>query len=188
MEKDWIAGASVATAVLVLFFTAGFLIKKGIARQDRGATELDRAYRFLDERKFPAAIEQLSAALRQVLTKDQRASAFANRGWAEANLGHDAKAIEDFTAALRLRPAAEVCLLNRALCSQRLGRMEEALADYARVIALAPGTMAAYQNRALLYLDRGDWKEAAADLRETSRCAPHTIRSGSSSSGWSRCG
>eukprot|EP00951_Prasinocladus_malaysianus_P019707 scaffold159885_cov36-Prasinocladus_malaysianus.AAC.3 len=54
----------------------------------------------------------------------------ATRGYVFRKLGEYDKAVEDYTAALRLSPGQVRLHNNRGYCLAKLGRYEEAVADY----------------------------------------------------------
>jgi tetratricopeptide (TPR) repeat protein len=64
------------------------------------------------------------------------ANAYGNRGLARYQKGDYAGAIEDFTAALKIRPALATAYLNRAAARRATGDFKTALKDLDRAISI----------------------------------------------------
>jgi tetratricopeptide (TPR) repeat protein len=87
----------------------------------------------------------------------QAGQAYLNRGRYYHDAGQDAKALQDYDAAVRGNPGFELAYNNRGNVYRELGRYDLALGDFAKAIALAPSDDKPYAN-------------AAAALVATGRC------------------
>lgn len=88
----------------------------------------------------------------------------------------DARAEEEFRAALRLRPGDAAALSNLGLVAQRRGDFREAQRLYREALAVRPNHAEAWNNLGTLYEGEGEWARAAAAYREAVRLAPTTAR------------
>ena len=96
-----------------------------------------------------------------------------NRGLAYSRKGNYDLAIQDFDAALRLKPAAVETLNNRGVAHEQRDEFDLALQDYDQAILLKPTYAAAFNNRALIYADRkGDHEQAIKDFDQAIRLQP----------------
>ncbi|HEY1543526.1 MAG TPA: tetratricopeptide repeat protein [Xanthobacteraceae bacterium] len=75
-----------------------------------------------------------------------------------------ARAIADFTDAIRYNPKYALAYLNRGVAHFDQSDYDHAIADYDQVIALNPKFAAAYGNRAEAYRAKGALDRAGADL------------------------
>jgi tetratricopeptide (TPR) repeat protein len=89
----------------------------------------------------------------------QTAGAFFDRGNQFSNEGDYAKAIKDFTAALKLDPNMAPVYLNRGIAYTLSGNYKKAIADYSKSIKIDPNNTKAYYIRgtARLNNDRNGW-------------------------------
>ena len=92
------------------------------------------------------------------------ADAYNNRGFARYRKGDYLDAIEDFSAALRIRPALFIAYLNRAAALQAKGDSESAMKDLDKAVSIKKDFYQAYINRGSLFHDLGHDKEALSDL------------------------
>jgi tetratricopeptide (TPR) repeat protein len=88
-----------------------------------------------------------------------------NRGVLYRLMHDDARALEDFTAALHIDPTYVSALQNRAQLRSALGDWEGALQDLTRVIGLEPAVGKWYCQRALLLRQRGRDGAAQEDFQ-----------------------
>jgi len=110
-----------------------------------------------------AALDALMLARRD-LPPEALADAFVERGLALAALGHQARASEDYAAALALAPRHIPALLARADQLFALGQPGEAEAGYSQVIGLAPKNVLARINRGVTRDEQGRFAEAIDDF------------------------
>jgi tetratricopeptide (TPR) repeat protein len=111
---------------------------------------------------YNAAIAAFDAALRH---DPQYASAYSNRGMANAAKGVMAQAIYDFNAALQFDPADADSYFDRANAHFAQGDYRAALEDYNRALQLDPRDPHAYFGRAAAYRGLGDAQRATDDNR-----------------------
>jgi tetratricopeptide (TPR) repeat protein len=106
-----------------------------------------------------------------------RAIAFNNRGFAYQDKKDFARAIADYTAALRLDPDMALVYLNRAFAYKEKGDFDRALADGDRALELDPENRLLLRGRGDVYRARGDkskgdYDNAIADYSEAIRLDP----------------
>lgn len=113
------------------------------------------------------AVQDYTTALD--MTDDPRVRAFAylNRCLSLSNLQEHARALEDCTEAINLRPNNSLAYENRGLVKRRLGDQQGALQDFTIAIHIDPSNPEAYYNRALTRQDLGDLEGAIEDLDRT---------------------
>lgn len=73
------------------------------------------------------------------------------------------RAIDRFTAAIRISPEFSEAFLNRGHCLRQLGDCEKAMADYTEAIRLRPDSSEAFFSRGLEYRESFDDVRAAID-------------------------
>jgi tetratricopeptide (TPR) repeat protein len=126
-------------------------------------------------RKEPAstfALRQLRIPLasRQALDrKELEAAAYNGRGMAYAKQGNAAKAIEDFSEAIRLRPELSGPLVSRAAAYSVLNDFEHALADLDAGLRIRPRDPLLFFVRGVTHYRNKTFERATADLDEAIR-------------------
>jgi len=126
-------GRSTATALLCLVTAAAC---PGVGAQGQTAWPEDATQCARSLGNPDVEIHHCTAAIRSgVLADDNLAITLNNRGVAYGAAGEPAKAIEDFDAALQLRPGDVGILANRAAAQLAAGRPDAAHDDYDRLIA-----------------------------------------------------
>jgi tetratricopeptide (TPR) repeat protein len=135
------------------------------ARDEAGMLALRAlAYRQLGRNaEAVAALDRLMLSRRD-LPPGALADAFVERGLALAGLGHQARAAEDYEAALALDPRHVPALMARADQLFALEQPAEAEAWYSRIIALDPANALAHINRGVARDEQGRFAEAIADF------------------------
>jgi lipoprotein NlpI len=96
-------------------------------------------------------------------TKDNRADAYYNRGYAYTDLEQYAKAIADFNEVLRLIPDDVDAFIERGLAYARQGRFDLAMSDYDRAIRIDPENAESYFQRAVIFANQGNLRAAIDD-------------------------
>lgn len=129
--------------------------------------------------KQPANWQQLRDACAAVLAikdlqPDARAAAFYNRGIAFQRLGPGAaaKAVADFTNALKIKPEFAHALAARGSMFVAEGKLDDGLADLDKAIAADPKMSVAYNNRAVAYFGKRDFAKAIADFTKAVELDP----------------
>ncbi len=82
------------------------------------------------------------------------------------NAGEYARAIEEFTAAIRHDPGCAMAYVNRAAAYLNKGDLDQAIADCNRGLEIDPQLALAYVNRGGAYLNRGELDRAIADCTQ----------------------
>ena len=120
------------------------------------------AIALLNEGKTEEAIEQLNQAIRI----KQIYQFYRLRGIAYEKLGQHQQAIEDYNAAISLKPHYAEDYYNRGIAYNNLGQYQQAIEDFNRAIQLKQDYADAYNNRGYLYLLHGQTKLGCADAQK----------------------
>jgi serine/threonine-protein kinase len=131
-----------------------------------------RAQLHLDCDNFLAADADATAA---IAADPNNAEAHYTRGTIRQQNADAAGAIEDFSAALRLRPDHPFALLGRSICHLVRKEYPQVVADCDRVVSLLPGLVKAYELRGTARKALGDLDGALADFNEAVRLAPSAV-------------
>lgn len=94
-----------------------------------------------------------------------RAAALIQRGTIYLRKGDTERAINDYDAALQLRPGDVIALNRRGEAYSNRAAFERAIADYDQAVRLNPRYPLAFRNRARIHFYRGDFTAAAEDFR-----------------------
>lgn len=92
-----------------------------------------------------------------------RAAAYYHRGNGHLQKEEYARAIRDFSQAIRLDPKSPRSYNSRAIGYREKGDPDRAIADFNRAIRLNRKYTLAYNNRAIAYGDKGNFERAIAD-------------------------
>lgn len=130
--------------------------------------------------RLQEAADKLTQALASSdLSEADRVTAFNNRAVVWDALGQPDKAVEDYEAALKLRPDDEPiktnlvrALLRRGDAAIKSGNRSAAKRDYDRSITLQPDLAAAHARRGAMLLAQGDLEAARSDLEAAKRLNP----------------
>ena len=130
------------------------------------------------EKGETAAASELAAKLveQPAADNDERACLLLMRGWAYAKAGETAKAIADYTEAIRLRPGHPYAHCNRAAAYLKQQESALAIADYTEAIRQNPRIAVAYCGRGQAYARNADYDTAIADFTAAIRLAPTDAR------------
>jgi tetratricopeptide (TPR) repeat protein len=112
------------------------------------------------ERKPSRAVALLTEVIRHTPTD---ATAYLNRGSAEATAGEVALALGDYNTALHLQPDLVEAWYDRGTTFTHLRRYENAIADFTEAISLKPDFALAYCNRGFANFQLGRFDDALAD-------------------------
>lgn len=96
----------------------------------------------------------------------------SGRGYAYHRKGDDTRAVDDYSAALKLVPDDVGTLLNRGDALRNLKQMDRANADYSAAIKLAPNNAGGYKGRGFIRLSTQQYDGAVADFTEALRLDP----------------
>lgn len=118
-----------------------------------------------------AALNRLML-LRRDLPPAALADAFTERGQALGALGHQARAAEDFAAALALAPRHVPALMALADQAFALGQAGQAEAGYSQVLEAEPENVLARINRGVALDEQGRYQEAIADFTRALELEP----------------
>ena len=132
-----------------------------------------QAYARLKE--FPAAIRDFDAEILRLKPESQRLFlAYHDRGATYRLWGKTGVAIEDLTAAIRLKPDSFLSFHERGVAHQHRSEYDPAMEDYSRAIQLKPDYVWPYFDRSRVYLLRKEFALALKDLDQAIRLEPST--------------
>ncbi len=109
------------------------------------------------------------------LSQENLALAFILRGTAYRNLGDYDLAIQDFSAAIRIRPDFANAFNNRGIAYDYKADYDRAIQDYDQALRLQPGFPDAYNNRGLVYGEKGEYDRAIQDFDQALRLKPNYV-------------
>ena len=109
------------------------------------------------------------------LPDDQRSLAYGMRALAYSLLGIFDKALDDYDAALKIKPDFPLALNNRAWAYYKLGRPEDGVADVEKALELSPGSPYALDTRAHIRQSQGRAEAAFADYELAMRAGGERI-------------
>jgi tetratricopeptide (TPR) repeat protein len=101
-----------------------------------------------------------------------RADAFLDRAIAYDDAGDPARAIADYSDAIRLQPNYPEAYYDRALSEETIGDAQRALADLDQAIRLRPEYASAYKERGMLHLDARSYDDAIRDFTRAHQLKP----------------
>ena len=116
----------------------------------------------MNEGRTEEAIEHLNQAIRI----KQVYQFYHLRGIAYGKLGHHQQSIEDYNAAISLKPHYAEDYYNRGIAYVNLSQYQPALEDFNQAIQLQQDYADAYNNRGYLYLLQGQTKLGCADAQK----------------------
>jgi Tfp pilus assembly protein PilF len=122
-----------------------------------------RAFIYADRGDKDRALEDFGAVIAASDKFPYRAEAYKGRGSVFLRSSEYQKAVDDFSAALKIDRALWEAYLGRAEALLRQGRSAEALADSNQVLWLQPYFATAYITRARIYGSLGRAPDAAVD-------------------------
>lgn len=136
-----------------------------------GCTTWNALDRYADCSPLLAELARMRAKARSE-RRTRRAVAYNNRGVVHSQGGELARAIADFSEALRLDPHLAGAYHNRGLTYATQGTYLEAIADFTRALALNPQDAAVYHFRGMSHGNLGDLDSAIADFSAAIRLNP----------------
>jgi len=116
------------------------------------------------ERKIRGCTQVIERGKRE--SRENRATAYTNRGLAYYDKGEVERAIADFDKAIALNPKDAIAYTNRGLAYSEKGDYDSAIADYDKAIVLDPKLALAYTARGLAYEKKGEYDKAIADYTQ----------------------
>ena len=118
-----------------------------------------------EEREFESQEARLRSEEYISHFSDRIAAVYNNRGNVYRAVGELDQAIEDYGAAIRLRPEVSVYHSNRGGTYVFKGEFSEAMPDLRKALLLDPQNEQAYVARGHAFTQAGDYTEAAEDFR-----------------------
>ena len=94
---------------------------------------------------------------------------YNNRGGAHQSIGNSTdhyRAIDDFTAAIRLDAKLPFAFINRGVSWAMVGAYDRAIDDFAQALRIDPRNARAYNNRGGAHRDRAEFDQAMADFNK----------------------
>jgi|GEM_PF-5966535 len=134
-----------------------------------GDNPLDQARSHMAAGDYDAALRRLSVA--------KKNKANAREAWHMSGIvlqvkQDDARAVKEFTEALRLDPTKAATWYARGFSLARMGRTDEALADYTKALSIDGYNAAILQNRGKAWLRKREFDKAFDDFSAAIRISP----------------
>ena len=104
------------------------------------------------------------------------AAAFNYRGFSYHGKGEFARAVQDYSHAIKLMPDYADAYSNRGADYNNLGRFDLAMRDLSKAINLDPRESLNFKNRSFSYAKRGDYDRALADLEHAVKLNPNDVQ------------
>ncbi len=101
------------------------------------------------------------------------AAYYYNQGVARYEKGDYAKAINNYTKAIELKPRYAEAYYNRGIAYDDKGQYDRAIEDYSKAIEIDPKYSDAYINRGIAYGRKGEYDKAIIDLNEAIEIDPN---------------
>jgi tetratricopeptide (TPR) repeat protein len=101
-----------------------------------------------------------------------RSWALNNRGIAWKATGEPARALADYSEAIRLDPSNADAYFNRGNAAHDRGEFDRAIADFTDAVRLRPNWAAAFYSRGRPLVGKGDYDRAIDDFGEAIRLEP----------------
>lgn len=120
-------------------------------------------------KQYDGAIEACTTALK---VDADHVAALNVRGMAWHWKGDAAKAVADYTAALKAKPGDSEILFNRSVTLCADNKFAEAIADLDLVVAASPNWAAAWKQRGYVKFQMGKGDDALPDYRKALEVAP----------------
>ncbi|MCA9109971.1 MAG: tetratricopeptide repeat protein [Planctomycetaceae bacterium] len=182
-EKEEIQAFSASHTIQVITDEAeGFLGEKS-----QGKVPLGTVYRYTEEKDGWLFVPRVNAWVRSdqvvpierseshfnaILNEKPNAEALQHRGVARLAQNETAKALEDFTEAIRLGLTTSSVFVNRGNAYYQLNDFRAAMDDYNRAIEIDVENSLAYNNRALVWAAMGNLDRAIEDTTHAIRLNP----------------
>lgn len=145
-------------------------------KRDRIPAHVWRGRSWLHKFRYEEAIADLTEALALVREtrryREQRHIIYNSRGVAFAGKGDDDSALQDYDAALQLKPGYHEALTNRGNAYQHQRKFALALQDYDAALKSDPRNAVIYNNRSYIHAEKGDLDRAIADVTHAIRLDP----------------
>jgi lipoprotein NlpI len=150
------------TAAVAMFLAVAVGTHTLAMSPDSGGEEtlVAQARQAIVQRRLKDAVELATKSIEQ---KADVAEAYTLRAIARQRLGEFAKAADDLTESIKLKPSADSHLL-RGLCRSSLDEHAQAIGDFDKALELDPKLIAAYHHRGREHFKNGDTKKSIADF------------------------
>lgn len=161
--RPLVLGSIAATVVCLATFSA-HTVAQGNDRQWFHCADIGR--------RLPADVTVTSCTTIIRSGRESRGSlaiAFFSRGNGYEREGNNARAIADYSEAIRLNPNFAQAYHNRGVAYRERQDYARAIVDFSEAIRLRPRFVRAYRNRAALYQRMNDPARAAEDIRVADR-------------------
>jgi len=142
-------------------------------RPDYGDAYAKRGHAYVNIERYRNAIKDFDEALKFPLSFP--AQTLSARGIAKSKLNDLEGAIEDYSAAMELKPDEAWLYENRGSLFAQSRKPESAMADFDRAIELAPRTSRPYMMRGMLKNQLKDYIGAKKDLEKALSISPDSI-------------
>jgi tetratricopeptide (TPR) repeat protein len=155
-----------------IIFGLGKIVQDRQALEDIAERWMVIGNTFFSAGQYEEAIAYYERASRSVSISDNLALAYANKGFALAELHRFGEALVDLDKAIGLDPSLAIAHTNRGAVLTQLKRYDEALQALDEAIRLDPGLAIAYGNKGNTLTELKRYEEALHFLEESTRLDP----------------
>ncbi|HXV15037.1 MAG TPA: tetratricopeptide repeat protein [Candidatus Krumholzibacteria bacterium] len=164
------AAAAAAFALLLLFLATN----PSIFRLDESMVMyreyVHRGRRLSELRSYAPALREIDRA---IAIYPKQAEGYVQRAVVHKENGDDFKAIEDYSRALDIEPAAPSVHYDLAQALRRVNLPGEAIREYQLAVRYDPNMVQAYNNMGVTLREMGRFEEAVAAFRKVTEIAPN---------------
>jgi protein O-mannosyl-transferase len=100
---------------------------------------------------------------------------YNNRGASHSSLGNYRQAIEDFSAAIGIKPDYAESYFNRGTAYSGIGNYGQAIEDYNRAIGIKQNSAEVYVGRGIAYGGMGNYRQAIEDFNKAIAISPEFV-------------
>jgi len=118
--------------------------------------------------------DELTLWANVVSKSPNKARPYCNRGIAYDGLGHQDKALADYSKAIEIDPAYSDAYSNRGIIYGTRGQYNKAIADFTKAIEFAPDDSFSIWNRGITYSILQQWDKAITDYTRSIEINPYT--------------
>ena len=152
---NWFVRGGMRKIIIFIFLILTLLCS--CSEEDKTATDrIDKEKALSDGKKYANPMKDIEYLKNVIKLQPNNASMYNNRGTAYYNLGQYQHAIQDYSAAIRLKPDYSLAYYNRGcVYIKNPDQYKQAIEDLNKAIHLKPDYVEAYNNLGGIYLIQG---------------------------------
>jgi tetratricopeptide (TPR) repeat protein len=137
-----------------------------------GRASADKCEYYVQQNEFDTALTVCSDDIDKFNSIQRMADTYINRGLIYIYKNDYAKAIADFSSAIKLNPTDSSYYIKRGKAYFDKDQFGDAVADYTKAIELNPNDATAYNLRGLAFRGKGERDQAMADFKKAVQLNP----------------